>query len=310
MQMLAVNFHYIRNEKPKEGIYPRSVNEFKYQIAELARHYEFLSLSELQKMISDGGKSKGNYCVITFDDNLKEQMCIFDYLENNAIPAIFFSTTLPYLNTSVHDVHKTHHIYTQHTDENLASYLDKKHGFYNVSFTEEQTNNAYSYDNELKKKIKLFLNFMLPDDEKKLLIDELFSESVGSLDEFIKDFYLSKDDLRMLAAKGMLGTHTHTHYPLATLTEEKINTEIITSIKYLEELTSMKIKAISYPYGRHGAVNEKVASISGNLGLDVGFTMNRGLNTAADMRKALMLKRVDTNDAPGGKLNSLEYLPD
>ena len=310
MQMLAVNFHYIRNEKPKEGIYPRSVNEFKYQIAELARHYEFLSLSELQKMISDGGKSKGNYCVITFDDNLKEQMCIFDYLENNAIPAIFFSTTLPYLNTSVHDVHKTHHIYTQHTDENLASYLDKKHGFYNVSFTEEQTNNAYSYDNELKKKIKLFLNFMLPDDEKKLLIDELFSESVGSLDEFIKDFYLSKDDLRMLAAKGMLGTHTHTHYPLATLTEEKINTEIITSIQYLEELTSTKIKVISYPYGRHGAVNEKVASISGNLGLDVGFTMNRGLNTAADMRKALMLKRVDTNDAPGGKLNSLEYLPD
>ena len=310
MQMLAVNFHYIRNEKPKEGIYPRSVNEFKYQIAELARHYEFLSLSELQKMISDGGKSKGNYCVITFDDNLKEQMCIFDYLENNAIPAIFFSTTLPYLNTSVHDVHKTHHIYTQHTDENLASYLDKKHGFYNVSFTEEQTNNAYSYDNELKKKIKLFLNFMLPDDEKKLLIDELFSESVGSLDEFIKDFYLSKDDLRMLAAKGMLGTHTHTHYPLATLTEEKINTEIITSIQYLEELTSTKIKVISYPYGRHGAVNEKVASISRNLGLDVGFTMNRGLNTAADMRKALMLKRVDTNDAPGGKLNSLEYLPD
>ena len=161
MQMLAVNFHYIRNEKPKEGIYPRSVNEFKYQIAELAHHYEFLSLSELQKMISDGGKSKGNYCVITFDDNLKEQMCIFDYLENNSIPAIFFSTTLPYLNKSVHDVHKTHHIYTQHTDEKLASYLDEKHGFYNVSFTEEQMNNAYSYDNEIKKKIKLLDDYIL-----------------------------------------------------------------------------------------------------------------------------------------------------
>ena len=310
MQILAVNFHYIRNEKPKDGIYPRSVDEFKYQIAELARYYEFVSLFELQKIISDGCKSDGKYCVITLDDNLKEQMNIFDYLEINAIPAVFFSTTLPYLNNDVHDVHKTHHIYTQYTDDKLASYLDEKYGFYSVDFTEEQVTNSYSYDNDLKKKIKLFLNFVLPNNERKKFIDKLFYKSVDSADEFIRDFYFSKDDLRMLAGKGMLGTHTHSHYPLATLTEQKIHSEITTSIDYLEELTDTKILAISYPYGRHGAVSEKVASISNSLGLNLGFTMNRGINTEADMSEPLMLKRVDTNDAPGGKLNSLTYVPD
>lgn len=310
MQMLSVNFHYIRDEKPESGIYPRSVAEFKFQIAELSRYYEFLSLSELKKLILDGGNSRGKYCILTFDDNLKEQMCAFEYLESLSIPAIFFSTTLPYLEQSVHDVHKMHHIYTQYTDEQLGSYLDEKYGFSKIGFTEDQMLGSYSYDTDLKKKIKLFLNFVMTKEQRVQFIDELFSQSVEGVNQFVRDFYMSKGDLKSLAAKGMLGTHTHSHYPLASLSNEKIDLEIRTSIEYLKELTGTKMEAISYPYGRHGAVDDNVALISEKLGLKAGFTMNRGFNRATDFKRPLMLNRVDTNDAPGGKLDATEYVPE
>ena len=309
MQMLAVNFHYIRNEKPSGGIYPRSIDEFEYQITELSRHYEFLSLSELQKMNLYNGQSVGKYCVITFYDNMKEQMNIFGYLEDNSIPAIFFSTTMPYLDNCVHDVHKIHFIFTKYSDEKLAIYLDKKYGFYDFQFSQKQIKNSYSYDNELKKKIKLFLNFQLTVEQKKDFIDNFFHKSFPNSNEFIDRFYLSKDQLKILADRDMLGTHTHSHFPLASLSNKKIKSEIKISIDYLEDLTNKKITAISYPYGRYGAVNRNVALISKSLGLKIGFTMNRGLNYSDDLKNPLMLKRVDTNDAPGGKLQSLKYIP-
>ena len=35
----------------------------------------------------------------------------------------------------------------------------------------------------------------------------------------------------------------------------------------------------------------------------------RGINEEVNLRSPLILKRVDTNEAPGGKLNSREYEP-
>jgi hypothetical protein len=40
-----------------------------------------------------------------------------------------------------------------------------------------------------------------------------------------------------------------------------------------------------------------------------GLTMVRGINNDDDIRARMMLRRVDTNDAPGGKLNSTEFAP-
>ena len=110
MQLLAVNFHYIRNKKPQQGIYPRSMQEFRCQVEELGRHYEFISQDDLIRMSESKLLSDSKFCVLTFDDNLKEQEVAFEYLKDNSIPAIFYSTTLPYLEGVVHDVHK-HIIY-------------------------------------------------------------------------------------------------------------------------------------------------------------------------------------------------------
>jgi hypothetical protein len=50
-----------------------------------------------------------------------------------------------------------------------------------------------------------------------------------------------------------------------------------------------------------------VANISKKIGFHFGLTMFRGINRVEDFENPLLLKRVDTNDAPGGKLQSKEF---
>ena len=160
MQLLAVNYHYIRDVKPSKGIYPRSIDEMAFQLDKLGQYYDFISQEELLKIVRSKKYPKGNYCVITFDDNLKEQMKAYEYLEKNSIPAIFFSTTLPYLAKDVHDVHKLHHIYTSYSDNDIAESLEKKFKFYDCQYNTDLLEKEYRYDTDLKKKIKFFLNFI------------------------------------------------------------------------------------------------------------------------------------------------------
>ena len=187
--------------------------------------------------------------------------------------------------------------------------LHESFGFYGVSFDDAQMNDSYKYDDEMKKKIKIFLNFMLSDEDRKSVIDDLFMKSIDSLDTFLNKFYFDKSHLIDLSRHGMLGTHTHSHLPLASQSRDVIRSEIKLSLDYLNQLTGKNIRSISYPYGRQGAVDELVGTIANDLGLSFGFTMNRGINGSSDFNSPLMLKRVDTNDAPCGKLNSREFYP-
>lgn len=307
MQLLVVNFHYIRDVKPSQGIYPRSLNEFIYQLEELGRCYQFISQQELIKIVETKKYPNGNYCLITFDDNLKEQMNAYEYLENKSIPALFFSTTLPYLNKTVHHVHKLHHIFSVYSDEEITEILRKNNDFDNVIFDQDVLDKEYRYDSEIKKKIKFFLNFHLSNKERNVFINYLFNESVETNECYIKNLYMNEKNLKLLASKNMLGSHTHSHMPLATLSKQKIIDEIKTTSDFFLNLTGKTLHSISFPFGGPGSIDDVVIGISKNLGMKVGFSMNRGINYNKNLKAPLILNRVDTNDAPGGKLGSLEY---
>lgn len=309
MQLLSVNFHYIRNQKPDKGIFPRSLTEFAHQIEELGRHYEFIGQSELIRILKSKIYPNKNYCMITFDDNLREQMDAFEYLRNNSIPAMFFSTTLPYLEKRVHDVHKSHHILKTYSDEELARILEAEFDFADVRFDDKLFEKSYRYDNPERKRIKLFLNHKLSEAERHNFIDRLFMQSVGSKEAFIRDFYMSEEDLTLLAEMDMLGTHTHSHLPLAILDDSHIEREMKTSSQCLTDITGKPIRGVSYPYGSLAAVNDVVARVAERVGYDYGLTMFRGINCNEDFSSRFLLKRVDTNDAPGGSLQSQAYLP-
>jgi peptidoglycan/xylan/chitin deacetylase (PgdA/CDA1 family) len=75
--------------------------------------------------------------------------------------------------------------------------------------------------------------------------------------------------------------------------------QILRNQQELEAIGGRPVPFISYPYGGEHAVGKREATTCAELGLRIGFTMERSLNTS--LEDPLLLARVDTNDALGGK---------
>jgi len=307
MRLLIVNFHYIRDIKYNNGIYPRSLKELSLQIDELSKYYTFISKEELEYKIINKKYDQNNYCLITFDDGLKEQMDAFEFLCSKGIPAIFYVTTSSIRNNTVVDVHKLHYIRSKMDDNIIYNYICKNIDDSIIRYP-KNLNDLYRYDKTETKKLKYLLNFILSPTIKDKLISTLLNQLI---DEQVlsKELYMNKNDILKLSKFNSIGTHCDLHLPLATLTKEEIKKDINDSIDFLEnECNCDKITTISYPYGGPKAVSSKVIETVKEFNFTFGLTMFRGINTEKDFQEPLLLKRIDTNDAPGGKLDSKEYV--
>lgn len=308
MQLLIVNFHYIRDTKPAWGIYPRTMGEVSEQIAVLGRHFEFVSqqsLVELQRTPASETKA----CLLTFDDGLKEQMEVFEILRTQGIPAMFFVNTGHFKSNDAYDVHKLHHIYSQLRPELISNYLDATHNMGSFPFPATAIKDEWRYDSPLIQKIKYFTNYGISNEQRRSMIDFFFKELAVDPKSFCTNFYMSKSDLKRLAKAEMLGSHTKNHLPLASLGDENALRELADSRRFLHSVTGTAPLFVSYPYGGATAVNARTGQLAQQAGYSFGVTMKRGLNQDEDLqRRPMLLMRVDTNDAPGGKLKSQEYL--
>ena len=125
MKLLIVNFNYYGEEKFNGGIYPVTPDFFQHQLKAIAAAYKFISQNELAKYIQENRYPEENYCLLTFDDGLKQQMQVYQWLVENNIPAIFYVPTKPILESIVLDVHKLHHVRAQMDDKDLIKILKR-----------------------------------------------------------------------------------------------------------------------------------------------------------------------------------------
>jgi len=310
MQLLAVNFHYFREEKPGKGIFPRTIREFEAQIDLIGNYYKFVSQQDIIDCLSKGKSIPRNSCLLTFDDGLKEQMNVANLLIKKGIPGMFYVSTGTIRNNVVLDVHKLHYVRSIMEEEELYQNLSKDYDIDRYPFEEKFLKNQYRYDTDLVRKVKYYINFVLSDEERNSVINNWFSSIVNSERDFSSKLYMDIDDLKKLSNHGMLGTHAENHVPLGCLTKNEIKKEILDSVAFLEAIVGENsIKSISYPYGGLKAVSEEVAEVAEECGLQFGFTMWRGINNFENLENKFLLNRIDTNDAPGGKLKRTNFIP-
>lgn len=309
MRLLIVNFHYFREETYPSGIYPVNRAALNRQVDELAKHYEFISQGELAEAITTKNYPDKDYCLITIDDGLKEQMAAFEFLKEKGIPSILYVPTDAIQNRKVLNVHKLHYVRTQMTDEDLYGLLDEKYNISNVTFDTTALANQYRYDNETARKVKYFLNFVLTEEQKEEATNFFFSRLIPDETAFANQLYMNETDLKTLADAGVLGSHGSAHIPLATKPFEVAKADIQQSLNYLESVTGKPVLSFSYPYGGKDAVNTNLAPAFEGTNVKFALTMWRGVNSIEHLNNPLFLHRVDTNDAPGGKNNSTEYIP-
>lgn len=300
--MLTVsNYHYIRNKFKANypSIFGLTPKEFQQQLMLLKKQGDFMSPNNLVSNIDEVLKSKENILLITFDDGLKEQFDLaLPILNELNIPVIFFANSLNFEDKKVSTVHKIHLL---RSIISTTEFLDKILKIEKVDFSDLEKVKAkeiYRYDDENSAVLKYILNFKLNFKQQEGIIKNMFDLHFEE-SSVLESLYMSEENLKEIAKLGYLGSHTHSHYPLGLLNTEKIKFELENTKTFFERLTGSKVDLVSYPYGTPETCTDEVAEMAKKVGYKLGFTTNRGINTATSNH--LLLNRFDCNDLLGGK---------
>jgi peptidoglycan/xylan/chitin deacetylase (PgdA/CDA1 family) len=313
MYLLVVNFHYISDRVfDYPGIYPVTPRAFERQLEILGASFEFVGLQEIDEHLRGGQRLPEFACLISFDDGLTEQ---FDHawpiLRRKGIPAGFFVNTGPVLTGTVSSVHQIHwlraHIPAQQfLNDILALCARFDIQLESLCVPNDVVTKQYRYDMPEVQQVKYILNFALDRLDRERVIATYFEQQFGDAAALASQLYMPPSCWRVLAAHGCLGTHSRNHLPLAELSFAEQVGELRQSLVDLRDQTGHTPFAVSYPYGGPRAVSPDLVAAAQAAGLRLGFTMERAFNRSLDA--PLLLARVDTNDAPGGKSPQIEIV--
>jgi hypothetical protein len=297
MNLIAINYHYIRNNTFKSGIYPTKPEKLFHQVKELSRKYDFISQNDLVEILQKPLDYKNkNFGIITFDDGLKEQIAILEDLLKLGVKPIFFINTFPLTSKTVLEVHKLHLIRTLFEDSELLKKINLKQKEMLESINEKTITSQYRYDSPESAKLKYLVNFLLSNQEKIDFINSLFCELDITEEEYHKELYMNQSEIKELSKLGLIGSHGNSHVPLGTLTKFDSDNDISKSIEILKDITGLnEIPSFSYPYGGVSAI-PKDLSIFSELNVHFAFTMQRSINTTENLLNPHLLNRFDTND--------------
>jgi peptidoglycan/xylan/chitin deacetylase (PgdA/CDA1 family) len=300
--LTAINYHYIRHslDAPYPSIFGVAPTAFELQLKMLQDIYDFVHpediLANPEKIFSAKGN---NNLLVTFDDGLKEQYeHALPVLDKLGIPAIFFINSINHTEKKVSLVHKIHMVRSVTSPPELYEELTKSLGRMPTEDEKKSAHAFYRYDDPVGAEVKFILNILLDFKSQEKIIDRIFRDKYNEA-EVRKTLYMDDSQLKDLGRRGYLGSHAHSHIPLALYPDEKIKDELIRCASFLSSYSGKPVTILSYPYGTKETCNETVAKIASETGHRMAFTTDRGIND--ETANHLLLNRFDCNDLPGGK---------
>lgn len=303
-----VNFHYVRERAGRFArLNGRTPGEFRAQLDTLLRRAQPLGFDGLSEWLSrrDRGLQDAERFCLTFDDGLAEHASfVADELEARGIPAAFFVPTATW-EGRVLGVHKLHLVMAVAGDAELLQAVrpELKAVGLDVDAPEFQAQAVQTYRYDAASPIaavKFALNHCLSGAHRERVVDSMFETYVGDERRIASELYMSPVQCRSLARRGfVVGLHSHSHANLANLDSADLRRDLERNMDILGSALGTRPVSIAYPYGSDAAVSNAVVEAAAGLGLTLGFTTIPGFVNPGDDR--LRLKRLDTNDAPGGK---------
>lgn len=239
--------------------------------------------------------------MITFDDGLRcHYDIIFPLMIEYNFPAAFFVSTKPLVEKKATNVHESHFVRAnvppERIYEAMMAYLNS-HCIKENAYGEDLIRKHYRYDELETARLKYLLNYVLPEDASTKIINDLFAEIVEDEESFCSEWYMTEKEIKALHDRfGCIGSHAHSHGPLASFSDQQSQAEIFESKKHLENVTDAKIEAISYPLGNPKAVSLREGKLAKMSGYAFGFTMERTVNLSPISPQ--LFARIDCNDLP------------
>ncbi len=276
--LVVLNYHRIRrDDAPREttfedGVFGPSASEFDSHMAWLAANTELVSEAEVIEKLSRGRSFASPSCLVTFDDG---------YVDN-------YETALPILRG--HKIPATFFIPTGLIDSrrlgfwDIIAYLVKRSRKTSIVLDQEQI--ALSNRKEAIRRLVRKLKW--PRGETcSFTIDEI-SEAcevpLPSLQLQGREL-MTWDQIREVSRNGItIGSHTHTHPVLSTLSREAKVTEMRTSKHILEREIGAPVHSIAYPFGQPSQFGQDSMSVAHECGYKLGFSFYPGANRSGSIQ--------------------------
>lgn len=249
---------------------------FERQMAYVARHYHVMALPELVRRLSSGENLPDYTLALTFDDGFRNNATVATpILEKYKLPATIFLTT------AFIDSEKLG-LWTERVDW-LLQCADKSAVTFDFDGAVKELTLATARDRIIASDaIRAHLK-ALPPKEREASIIEL-AEKIGAtrrngqnLEE--RYAFMSWKEARALLSKRItLGSHTHTHSLMSTLSLAEAHFELSMSQKLIEAEIDGKCDLFCYPNGGPRDFTPRDKELLHKLGYSAAVTLLPGFN--------------------------------
>ena len=298
-RLLVITYHGVLSRTHRSYLNRNcvSVDMLRRQIAFMRRHYTLLTLREAVDAIGGRSPLRPYSALITFDDGFRNNYRLaLPVLKAAGAPAVVFITTgmldKPGAIPWVEEVSAriilgdwAHlHLGSHDLRFNVRSFRDKERACEEVKTYLKRATSAERgrLIENIKKQCRL---------SDRRLAGERFA-------------FLSWYEARGLAEAGVdIGSHTVSHIPLATLTDQELQLETGISRRRIEEEMGRPCFAISYPQGTAESFGEREREVVRSSGYECAFSQIPGYNRQGD--DLYSLRRFNV---PGGDADFLTFV--
>lgn len=270
--LVIFNYHRIRDESHTsapfdDGVFGPTQEMFRSQIQWLKHNSDIISESELLDHVHRRKKLRRSSVMITFDDGYRDNAELaLPILSELKVPATFFISTSAIENREV-------------GWWDAIAYLIKKTKKRRFVLNDELFDLTESKERSIRK-IQEYKRT-----QKAEKTENLIQELAISCDVELPDFetgskeIMSWDQVKESLAAGItIGSHTHSHRVLSTLSLADQFEEFRLSKEILERELKVPIRSIAYPVGGETDCHHETAGLAQKCGYELGFSFQTGAN--------------------------------
>ena len=288
--LVIFNYHRIRTHdllasQFDGGVYGPTEDELRAQLKWLRANTQIISEQELIDHVSSRFELPKSCAMVTFDDGYFDNATLaLPILKELKIPAIFF-------------------ISTESIEKRVLGWWD------NIAYLVKQAkdesiwvrNKEFNLGSEREKTILKFQEWMRT--ERSDLTTNLVSEIALSCgvklpeSELASRELMSWEQIQDALASGMtIGSHTHTHRVLSTLSKNEQVEEFLLSKQILEMKLKTRIRSVAYPVGGHEDCNLETGSLASECGYELGFSFQTGFNQLKNI-SPFAVRRISSEES-------------
>lgn len=268
--MLVIMYHFIgsNDDSPvfngSKGI---TVNDLDSQIDFLIKKdYRSSNADEIAHCFDRGLLLPEKTFYLTFDDGIRQHLTnVLPVLKSKGLEGAFFIPTMPLKEKILPAFEKQRilqYCLFDRYEEFLKIFCSKVRDeigaadiLYPTTENIEQSKGylkPYTFYSNPERYFRQVRNEYLTNELFNHIIKQMFAETYGADNKYIREYYLSDSDVIELQKSGMtIGGHSHSHPLLTKIPHTEMAREIDVSHRYLSGLLKKDIDVFAYPYGAY-----------------------------------------------------------